>query len=55
MLDGQRQRVDISVHAGTAYKNLPQKRLEEDLCCIVPHAPPPAPPTTQSVKGLNTS
>ena len=49
MLDGQHQKVDIPAHAKTAYKGLLQKRLEEDLCWIVPHVPP----ATQSVKGLN--
>ena len=29
MLDGQHQRVDVSAHARTAYKGLPQK---EDFC-----------------------
>ena len=32
MLDGQRQRVDIPAHAGTAHYGLLEKRLEEDLC-----------------------
>ena len=32
MLDGQHQRVDITVHARTAHKSLLQERLEEDLC-----------------------
>ena len=36
-------------HARNAHKGLLQKRLEENLCWIIPHAPP----TTQSVKGLN--
>ena len=45
MLDGQHQRVDISAHARTGHKGLLQKRLEEDLCWIVPHVP-------QSVQGL---
>ena len=49
MLDGQHQRVDIPVHARAAHKGLLQKRLEEDLCSIIPHVPP----TTQSVKRLN--
>ena len=43
MLDGQHQRVDIFAFARTAHKGLLQKRLEEDLCLIVPHAPPPPP------------
>ena len=47
-LDGQHGGVDIPVHATTAYKGLLQKRLEEDLCFMVPHVPS----TTQSVKGL---
>ena len=38
-LDGQHQRVDILAHARTAHKGLLQKRLEEDLCWIVPHVP----------------
>ena len=49
MLDGHHQRVDIPAHARTAHKVLLQKRLEEDLCWIVPHVAP----TTQSVKKLN--
>ena len=32
MLDEQRQRMDVSALARTAYKGLLQKRLEEDLC-----------------------
>ena len=32
MLDGQHQRVDISIHARTVHKGLLQKRLEEGLC-----------------------
>ena len=39
MLDGQHQRVDIPAHARTAHKGLLKKRLEEDLCRIVPHVP----------------
>ena len=39
MLDGKHQRVDIPAHARTANKGLLQKRLEEDLCWIVPHVP----------------
>ena len=42
-LDGQHQRVDIPGHARTAPKGLLQKRLEEDLCWIVPHDPPDDP------------
>ena len=49
MLDGQRQRVDISAHARTAHNGLLQKRLDEDLCWIICHVPP----TIQSAKGLN--
>ena len=49
MLVRQCQREDIPAHARTAYNGLPQKRLEEDLCWIVPHVPP----MTKSVKGLN--
>ena len=37
MLDGQHQRVDISTRARTAHKGVLQKRLEEDICWIVPH------------------
>ena len=40
MLDGQHASVDIPAHARTAHKGLLQKSLEEDLCWIVPHAPP---------------
>ena len=43
MLDGQHQRVDISAHARTAHKSLLQKRLEKDLCWIIPNASPPSP------------
>ena len=32
MLDERRQRLDVPVHAKTAYDDPPQKRLEEDLC-----------------------
>ena len=32
MLYGQRQRVDVPIHARTAHDGFPQKRLEEDLC-----------------------
>ena len=48
MMDGQHQRVDIPAHARTAHKGLLLKRLEEDLCWIIPHVPL----TTQLVKGL---
>ena len=51
MLEGQRQRVDIFANARTAHGGLLQKRLEEDLCWIIPHLPP----TTQLVKRLNWS
>ena len=37
MLDGQRQRMDIPAYARTARNGLLPKRLEEDLCWIVPH------------------
>ena len=40
MLNGQHQRVDIPAPARTAHKGLLQKRLEEDLCWIIPHVPP---------------
>ena len=36
-------------NAGTAHNGFLQKRLEEDLCSIVPHVSP----TTKSVIGLN--
>ena len=49
MLDGQLQRVDIPAHARTAYNGLLLKRLDDNLCLIVPHVLP----MTQSVKGLN--
>ena len=49
MLDGQHQRVNITVHARAAHNGLLQKRLEENLCWIVSHFPL----TTSSVKGLN--
>ena len=48
MLDGH-QRVDIPVHSRTVYKGLLQKRLEEDICWIIPYVPQ----MTQLVKGLN--
>ena len=50
MLDRQRQRVDVPVHARTAHDGLLgllQKSLEEDLCRIIP-------PMTQSVMELNS-
>ena len=37
MLDGQRQRADISALARTGHNGLLQRRLEGDLCCVVPH------------------
>ena len=49
MLDGQHQRGDILTRARTTYKSLLQKRLEEDLCWIVPRVLP----TTESIEGLN--
>ena len=49
MLDRRRQRVDVPAHARTVHDGLLQKRLEEDLCCIILHVPL----TTQSFKGLN--
>ena len=51
MLDEQHQRADIPAHGRTAHNGLLQKRLEEGHCWIVPHAPPPHSPTTQSIKG----
>ena len=55
MLDGQYQKVGTPTHARTTHKGFLQKRLEKDLCCIIPHVPPPHPPTptTQSAKKLN--
>ena len=44
MLDGQYQRVDIPANARTAHKGLLQKRLEQDLCWIVPQVPHPRRP-----------
>ena len=41
MMDGRHQRVDIAAHARTVDNGLLQKWLEEDLCWIVPHVPPP--------------
>ena len=32
LLAGRRQRVDIPAYVGTAHDDVPQKRLEEDLC-----------------------
>ena len=49
MVGGQRQRINVSVHARTAHKGPLQKRLEEDLHWIVHNVPP----TIQPVKGLN--
>ena len=49
MLDGHYQRVDIPAHCTAAHKGLLQKRLEEDLCWIVPRVLP----TIRSGKGLN--
>ena len=42
MLDGEHQRVDIPAYARIAYKSPLLKRLEEELCCIVPLPPPPS-------------
>ena len=39
MLDRQYQRVDIPVRAKTAHNGLLRKRLEEDLCWILPDVP----------------
>ena len=39
MLDGQHQRVDNPAYAKTAHDGFLQKRLEEDLCWIVPRVP----------------
>ena len=50
MLDVQHQRVDIPAHARCAHKGLLQKRLEEDLWIIIPHAPPPHPPPPRRPK-----
>ena len=41
MLDGQHQRVDIPAYAITAHKGFLRRELEEDLCWIIPHLPPP--------------
>ena len=49
MLDWQHERVDLPAHARTAHEGPLQKRLEENLCWIIPHVPL----MTQSVKGLN--
>ena len=49
MLDGQHQRENISALAGTAHMGLLHKRLEEDICWIVPRVPL----TTRSVNELN--
>ena len=40
MLDGQHQYYYISARARTAQKVLKQKRLKEDVLCIVPMLPP---------------
>ena len=49
VLDGQHQGMDVSTHAGAVHGGLLRKRLEEDLCWIIPHIspPPPPPPTPQ--------
>ena len=39
MLDRQHHRMDTLAHARAAHKHLLQKRLEEDLCCIIPNVP----------------
>ena len=49
MLDEQHKRVDICAHARTAHYGLQQKRLEEDLCWIIPKVPL----MTRLIKGLN--
>ena len=47
MLDAQHQRVDIPAHARTVHKGLLRKRLEEDLCWIIP---PPNNPIGQGTE-----
>ena len=42
-----------SVHTQIAHKGLQQRRLEEDLCWIVPHAPPPRPNRSRDWTELN--
>ena len=49
MLDEQHQRVDIPAYARTAHKGLLQKRLQEDLCRVIPHVLL----STQLIKGRN--
>ena len=44
--------MDIAAHAGPADVGLLQKRLEEVLCWILPHAPLPPLPRSLPVKGL---
>ena len=43
ILNGHHQRVDIPTNARITQKGLLLKRLEGDLCWIVPHAPLPSP------------
>ena len=50
-MDGQHQVVDVPVHAISANRVLPQTIMEEDFCWIAPRVPP----TTQSVKILNSN
>ena len=51
MLDEQHQKVGSPANARTVHKGPLQKRLEEDLCGIIPLVPT----MTLSVKGLNCS
>ena len=52
MLDGQHQRVDMSAHARTAYKDLLQDSKKTSAESSLISIPPP-PVMTQSVKGLS--
>ena len=57
MLDGQRQRADVvPARAKAAHMGLLQKRLEEDLCWIVPPVPssPPLTPPPDDQLGRGT-
>ena len=43
MLDRQREKVNVTVHARTTHDGWqPAKRSEEDLCCSVTQSPPPS-------------
>ena len=50
ILDGQRQRVGVHAHVRSAQDDLPQKRLEKDLCGVVPQLSPPDDPVGEEAE-----